>query len=148
MSNQWQQAETHIAIAVYSIQAARGFYEHKLGLSWVKEEVVQEQGVKLALLKAGSTNIELLEPLTEDSPVAKFLQKNGEGIHHLALGTSDLHTQMTSLKHTGISFVSNQPVSGANGTNIAFIPPNQTHGVLLELCEKQGFKRETENEML
>ena len=148
MSNQWQDTGTHIAIAVHSIQVAKIFYKENLGLTWVKEEIVQEQGVKVAFFKAGGIQVELLEPLNQNTTVAKFLRKHGEGIHHLALGTPDIQKVILNMTDKGVSFVSNVVSNGADDTKIAFIPPTESHGVLLEVCEKQTFKRETEENLL
>ncbi|MFK3937719.1 methylmalonyl-CoA epimerase [Alkalihalobacillus sp. NPDC078783] len=137
MTIQWQDNGAHIAIAVHSIQQARKFYEQTLGLNFIKEETVVDQQVNVAFFSSGSMMIELLEPLTKASPVAAFLEKRGEGIHHLALGTRHIEQTMHTLSGRGIQFTNETSTKGANGADIAFISPTQTHGVLLEVCEKQ-----------
>ncbi|TSB46679.1 VOC family protein [Alkalicoccobacillus porphyridii] len=140
MTIDWQKSGTHIGIAVHSIHNAKNFYMKKLGLTWIKEEVVLNQGVKIAFLKAGPIVIELIEPLRKDHTVSKFLHTNGEGIHHLALGVSNLKETMNNLVREGVSFVSNQVDVGADQAQIAFITPRQSHGVLLELCQKPSLE--------
>lgn len=137
MTIQWQDTGAHIAIAVHSIEQAKKFYEQTLGLNLIKEETVDDQQVHVAFFSSGSLMIELIEPLTKESPVALFLKKRGEGIHHLALGTSHIDQTMHTLTERGIQFTKDKSTKGANGAHIAFISPTQTHGVLLEVCEKQ-----------
>ncbi|WYP28012.1 methylmalonyl-CoA epimerase [Alkalihalobacillus sp. FSL W8-0930] len=137
MTIHWQDTGAHIAIAVHSIHQARTFYEHTLGLKFIKEETVVDQQVHVAFYSTGSLMIELIEPLTKESPVAAFLKKRGEGIHHLALGTKHIEQTMQTLTGRGIQFLNDTSTKGADGAHIAFISPSQTHGVLLEVCEKQ-----------
>ena len=137
MTIDWQQSGAHIAIAVHSIQEAKVFYQGKLGLTWMKEEVVLEQGVKIAFLHAGPIVIELIEPLSKEHSLSRFLDKHGEGIHHLALGVTNIKKTMSELVHNGVSFLSDRIEKGADESQIAFISPKQTHGVLLEVCQKK-----------
>ncbi|MRX73132.1 methylmalonyl-CoA epimerase [Bacillus lacus] len=128
----------HIGIAVKSIVKALPFYEEVLGLRCIGVETVEEQGVKVAFLAAGETKIELLEPLSEKSPVSMFIKKRGEGIHHLALGVESIEARLAELKEKGIQLIDETPRAGAGGASIAFLHPKSASGVLLELCEKKG----------
>jgi len=125
----------HIGIAVHSIDASMPFYRDTLGMEFEGTEVVEEQRVKVAFLAVGESRIELLEPTSPDSPVAKFLEKNGEGTHHLAYEVSDIEAVLADLKAKGVRLVDETPRSGAHGTRIAFLHPKATGGVLTELCE-------------
>jgi methylmalonyl-CoA/ethylmalonyl-CoA epimerase len=97
--------------------------------------VVAEQKVKVAFLAVGESRIELLEPTAEDSPVAKFLAKNGEGVHHIAYEVADLAAALTKLEDEGVRLIDTEPRKGAHGTSIAFLHPKATGGVLTELCQ-------------
>lgn len=127
----------HIGVAVRSISEVLPFYESTLGLKLEGIESVDEQKVKVAFLKIGDTKIELLEPTSEDSPVAKFIEKRGEGIHHLALGVDDIKKRLEDLKENGIKMIDETPRNGAGGASIAFLHPKAANGVLVELCEKK-----------
>jgi methylmalonyl-CoA/ethylmalonyl-CoA epimerase len=127
----------HIGVAVRSISNVLPFYEGTLGLKLEGIESVDEQKVKVAFLKIGDTKIELLEPTSEDSPVAKFIEKRGEGIHHLALGVDDIKKRIEELKENGIKMIDEKPRNGAGGASIAFLHPKAACGVLVELCEKR-----------
>lgn len=134
----------HIGIAVNSIEGALPFYKDTLQLTLTGVEEVPSQQVKVAFLSAGETKIELLEPMSEDSAIAKFLLKKGEGIHHVAFGTSELSTRLTELKEKGVPLIDEVPRSGAANSNIAFIHPRGANNVLVELCEKKrGEKNES-----
>lgn len=126
---------SHIGIAVHSIEEAAKFYQ-KLGLEIESIETVESQKVKVAFISIGDVRIELLEPTSEDSPVAKYLEKKGEGIHHLALAVDDLETKLAEIEAKGIRLIDKKPRPGAHGANIAFLHPKSTHGILLELCEE------------
>ncbi|MEC1633612.1 methylmalonyl-CoA epimerase [Bacillus mojavensis] len=128
----------HIGIAVYSINKARAFYEDVLGLTFLHQETVEEQKVTIALFQAGGVYLELIEPLTPDSPVRTFLDKKGEGLHHVAFLCSGLTDQLQALSNRQIDVIDRQPRQGANGKQIAFISPWETNGVLVELCEPKG----------
>lgn len=99
-------------------------------------EVIESQKVKVAFIPVGNVRLELLEPTSEDSTVAKFLVKKGEGIHHLALGTENLEKRLQEIEKKGIKLIDKTPRKGAHNTNIAFLHPTSSHGVLLELCEE------------
>ena len=126
---------SHIGIAVESIEAALPFYREVLGLEYEGEEVVEEQKVKVAFLVIGESRIELLEPTATDSPVAKFLEKNGPGIHHLAYQVEGLQGRLDALKGQGVRLIDETPRLGAHHTRIAFLHPKASGGVLTELCE-------------
>ncbi|WP_191565277.1 methylmalonyl-CoA epimerase [Metabacillus idriensis] len=128
----------HIGVAVRSISQVLPFYERTLGLKLEGIESVEEQKVKVAFLKIGNTKIELLEPTSDESPVAKFIEKRGEGIHHLALGVDDIKKRIEELKENGIKMIDETPRNGAGGASIAFLHPKAANGVLVELCEKRG----------
>ncbi len=131
----------HIGIAVTSIEQALNYYSGVLGLKEEGTETVEEQGVRVAFLNAGNTRIELLEPITETSPVAKFISKRGEGIHHVALGVTSIQARLDELKEKGIGLINETPKIGAHGAQVAFLHPKSTSGVLYELCErKEGEK--------
>ena len=126
----------HIGIAVHSIEKALSFYIELLGLSLEKIESVPSEGVKVAFLKIGETRIELLEPLHKESSIYTYLQKNGEGIHHIALETKNMESQLEQLMKNGVKVIPKTPKKGANNKQISFIHPHSTHGVLYELCSK------------
>ena len=124
----------HIGIAVRSIDAMR-VYE-VLGLKIDHVETVASQGVKTAFLSAGDSNLELLEPVSPDSPVARFIEKRGEGIHHICFRVDDLETHLENLKREGYRLINESPVPGAHGCRVAFLHPAAGNGVLIELSEK------------
>ncbi len=124
----------HIGIAVKSIDDAKIFYE-AIGLFVSHVETVEDQGVKTAFLKIGESNIELLEPIDESSPVFKFLEKRGGGIHHIAIEVEDINSMLAVLKDKGFRLIDEKPRIGAHGKLIAFVHPKTTGGVLLELCQ-------------
>jgi methylmalonyl-CoA/ethylmalonyl-CoA epimerase len=122
----------HIGIAVRSIDEAKKFWVDQLGLRIARIEDVPEQNVRVAILENG---IELLEPTSPDSPVAKFIEKRGEGLHHLTLATGNLADRLKALKAAGVNLIDEKPRVGAGGAAIAFLHPKSAHGVLVELCE-------------
>ncbi len=124
----------HIGIAVRSIDAATIYAA--LGLSIDHLEVVESQGVKTAFVPAGDSNLELLEPLSPDSPVAKFIDKRGEGIHHICFRVDDLQSHLQRLQRQGFRLINEAPVPGAHGCRVAFLHPAAGNGVLIELSEK------------
>ena len=124
----------HIGIAVKSLDAAR-IYE-ALGLKIDHVEDVATQGVKTAFLSIGDANVELLEPLSPESTVAKFIEKRGEGIHHICLRVDDLEAHLARLKEQGFRLINEKPVHGAHGCRVAFLHPAAGNGVLIELSEK------------
>ncbi len=127
----------HLGIAVNSIEAARGFYE-ALGLSVAHEETVDHEQVHTAMISLDDSRIELLEPMSEDSPVGRFLKKRGEGLHHIALHVDDISGTMETLKAKGFRLVSDQVQIGAGGHLYFFVHPSSAGGVLLEICQDPG----------
>lgn len=125
----------HIGIAVNSIAEQRGYYEDVLGASFEGEEVVADQKVKVAFFRVGEVRLELLEPTDPSSTVATFLEKRGQGVHHLAFTVDDLSRRIQELKDRGIRMVDDAPRVGAHRTHIAFLHPKSTFGVLTEICE-------------
>ena len=128
----------HLGIAVRSIAAARTFYEKVLGLPCEGEETVESQKVKIAFFAVGEVHIELLEPTSAESPIAKFLEKNGEGIHHVAYSTDDIAGQIRQAKDNGGRLIHETPIEGAGGKLVAFLHPKSTHGVLTEFCSDKS----------
>ncbi len=131
----------HIGIAVASLDDAVRFYETALGLRCLKREEVPDQKARVAFFDVGGTHIELLEPLAETGPIARFLERHGEGIHHLAFATDDIDAQLERAREAGCRLINERPVSGAGGKQIAFLHPRSTHGVLMELCARPGSER-------
>lgn len=127
----------HIAIAVRNINDAEKLYETALGLKVTHREVVEEQGVRASMLEtsAGDTAIELLEPIGKNSPIFKFLEKKGEGIHHICFKVDDIESALERLKNQGIRLINDTPRPGVDGTKVAFINPKALNGVLIELAE-------------
>lgn len=124
----------HVAIATRSIAVTAEFYK-QLGLELDGIEVVADQKVKVAVMKLGDSAIELIEPVTDDSPISKFLEKRGEGLHHISLEVEDLAKQLEQLKSRDVRLIDEQARVGAEGRLIAFIHPDSTGGVLVELCQ-------------
>ena len=125
----------HIGIAVQSLDATIPFYRDNLGMAFAGIEEVAEQKVRVAMLSVGESKIELLEPTSEDSPVAKFIEKNGTGIHHIAYEVADVEAAIAKLLADGARMIDERPRHGAHGTLIAFIHPKSSNGVLTELCQ-------------
>ena len=126
----------HIGIAVKSIDEALKFYEDILGIKCVSQEVVEEQKVKVAFLPVGDTEVELLESKDEEGPIAKFIEKKGEGIQHIAYKVDDIERSIEELKAKGVRMIDEKPRYGAGGAKIAFLHPKSTFGVLIELCQR------------
>lgn len=127
----------HLGIAVKSLDEAIPYYENILGMKCYSIEEVADQKVKTAFFKVGQTKLELLEPTSEESPIAKFIEKRGEGIHHLAFAVEDgVANALAEMEGKGVRLIDKTPRKGAEGLNIAFIHPKSTHGVLTEFCEK------------
>lgn len=129
---------SHIGIAVRSIETVLPFYTKTLGLEFEGVEEVLSEGVKVAFLKIGESRFELLEATDESSPIHKFIEKNGEGIHHIALEVDDIAARMNHLNKNGLQFIHDKPKKGAHDSKITFLHPKSTHGVLFELCEESG----------
>jgi len=127
---------SHIGIAVSDLEAGIAFYE-KLGLKLESIEEVPSQKVKVAFFPCGDTRIELLEPTAEDSPVAKYIEKKGEGVQHIAFAVDDLPAELAAKETDGILLIDKEPRPGAHGADIAFLHPKSTMGVLIELCKEK-----------
>jgi len=127
----------HIGIAVKDIAGAGMIYEKLLNTTVYKIEAVASEGVRTAFLKAGSNKIELLEPSSEDSPIHKFIEKRGEGVHHIAFDVEDIVAEMERLKKEGFVLLNDQPKEGADNKLVCFIHPKSASGVLIELCQSK-----------
>jgi methylmalonyl-CoA/ethylmalonyl-CoA epimerase len=125
----------HIGIAVKSLDAAKKIYED-LGLHIEHVESVETQKVRTAFLSVGDANLELLEPSSADSTIARYIEKRGEGIHHICLRVDDIEAQLARLKERGYRLINEAPVPGAHGCRVAFLHPAAGNGVLIELSEK------------
>ncbi|MDT5270697.1 MAG: methylmalonyl-CoA/ethylmalonyl-CoA epimerase [Acidobacteriota bacterium] len=125
----------HIGIATRGIEESLGFWRDALGLEVKHTETVEEQGVRVAMLPAGEPRVELLEPTGPDSPVAKFLEKRGPGIHHIAVRVADIRVALARLKAEGARLIDEEPRVGAGGCLVAFVHPSASGGVLLELVQ-------------
>lgn len=126
----------HLGIATKSIDEALKFWQDSLGLENIHTEVVEEQKVRVAMLPIGESRVELLEPISDDSPISKFLEKRGGGIHHIAVEVEDIEAALAKLKAAGARLIDETPKIGAEGCLIAFVHPAATGGVLLELTQK------------
>ncbi len=127
----------HLGIATKDIAEALKFWEDALGLENVHTETVEDQKVRVAMLPIGESRIELLEPTSEDSPITKFLEKRGGGIHHIAVETDDIEAALAKLKREGARLIDEKPRIGAEGCLVAFVHPSSAGGVLLELIESK-----------
>ncbi len=127
----------HIGIAVRSIDESLKYYEGVLGLKCYAVEEVTEQKVKTAFLKIGDIKLELLEATSDDSPIAKFIEKRGEGVQHIAFAVNEIEKVLSEVKEKGIRLIDEKPRKGAEELNIAFLHPKSTGGVLTEFCEKK-----------
>ena len=127
----------HIGIAVKNMENALAFYLDTLGISSVGTEVIEEQKVKVAFLPLGDTELELLESTSPDGPVAKFIEKRGEGIQHIALRVENIEEALNELKEKGAQLIDQQPRYGAGNAKIAFLHPKATGGILLEISERE-----------
>jgi methylmalonyl-CoA epimerase len=125
----------HLGIAIKDLDAGKKLYGKNLGLALKGDEVVESQKVKVSFIQVGESNLELLLPTADDSPVAKFLETKGEGFHHLALEVEDLAGALEELKAAGVRLIDEKPREGAHGALVAFIHPKATYGLLLELCQ-------------
>lgn len=127
----------HIGIAVRSLDEVIPYYTNTLGCPLMKIEEVESQKVRVAFIDAGNIKLELLEPMDPSSPIHKFLEKRGEGIHHIAFGVENIEKRMAELKKDGVQLLNEEPKNGAGGALVAFLHPKSSNGVLYELCEKQ-----------
>ena len=126
----------HLGIATKGIEEALRFWEDALGLENVHTETVEDQKVRVAMLPLGESRIELLEPTSEDSPISKFLEKRGGGIHHIAVEVEDIRAALAKLKAEGARLIDEEPRIGAEGCLVAFVHPAASGGVLLELVQE------------
>jgi methylmalonyl-CoA/ethylmalonyl-CoA epimerase len=125
----------HLGIATKGIDDALAFWRDALGLENVHTEVVEDQKVRVAMLPLGESRIELLEPTSDDSPISKFLEKRGGGIHHIAVEVDDIEASLAKLKEKGMRLIDESPRIGAEGCLVAFVHPSSANGVLLELVQ-------------
>ncbi|HVE99917.1 MAG TPA: methylmalonyl-CoA epimerase [Rubrobacteraceae bacterium] len=131
----------HLGYAVEDIAAAARFYEEYFGAQIGEPEEVEEQGIVATMFEVGESMIELVQPTRPDSPVGKFLQKRGEGFHHVAFQVENLKASLKELKENGVELIDEEPRIGAGGTRMAFVHPKGAHGVLTELVELPADKR-------
>lgn len=127
----------HIGVATRGIEEAATFWKEALGLDPIETEEVAEQKVRLVMLPIGESRIELLEATSPDSPIARFLEKRGPGIHHIAVRVNDIHEALAQLKNRGARLIDAEPRHGASGCLVAFVHPSSTGGVLLELIQSR-----------
>jgi methylmalonyl-CoA/ethylmalonyl-CoA epimerase len=125
----------HLGIAVQDIQASNALFEKLLNTAPYKMEVVEREGVMTSFFQLGESKVELLQATHPDSPIAKYLEKNKQGIHHIALDVDDIYAEMARLEKEGFVLLSNEPKPGADGKIIVFLHPKSTNGVLIELCQ-------------
>lgn len=128
----------HIGIAVQSLEEADAIYMSMLGTPRYKTEEVESEGVRTAFYQVGETKIELLEPTHDDSPIARFLNKRGPGVHHVAFEVGDIKAAMKRLRHAGFVLTHDEPTRGADNKLVSFIHPKSTGGTLIELCQDMG----------
>ena len=125
----------HIGVAVEQIEPALALYRDDFQLTLAHREIVEEQGVEAVLLDVGENHVELLAPLGEDTPVGRFLAKNGPGLHHVAYQVSDIDATLGALKQAGLELIDEQPRIGIRGSRVAFVHPRATAGVLTEIVQ-------------
>lgn len=128
----------HIGIAVNSLGTSDDLFERLLGKKNYKQESVAREGVTTSFYEVGESKVELLEASNDDSPIAKFLTKKGEGIHHIAFGVDDIYAEIERLKKEGFIFISEEPKDGADNKLVVFLHPKSTNGVLIELCQEKA----------
>ncbi len=126
----------HLGIATKGIDEALKFWEDALGLENIHTEIVEDQKVRVAMLPIGESRIELLEPTSEDSPISKFIEKRGGGIHHIAVEVENIEKSLAQLKAKGMRLIDESPRIGAEGCLVAFVHPSAANGVLLELVQE------------
>ena len=127
----------HIGIAVKNLSASVALFEKLLKSPCYKTEIVESENVTTAFLQAGETKIELLESITEDGVIAKFIEKKGEGIHHIAFEVEDIYAEMERLKNEGFTLLNNEPKNGADHKLVCFLHPKNTNSVLIEICQQK-----------
>ncbi|MEG2078141.1 methylmalonyl-CoA epimerase [Chryseobacterium piscicola] len=128
----------HIGIAVKSLGLSNELFTKLLGKESYKQESVEREGVVTSFYNSGESKIELLEASREDSPISKFIDKKGEGVHHLAFGVKDIVFEIERLKKEGFQFISEEPKEGADNKLVVFLHPKCTNGVLIELCQENA----------
>lgn len=126
----------HLGVAVKSLEASNQLFEKLLGTAHYKIEEVASEGVRTSFFKSGPNKIELLEATDEDSPIAKFLEKKGEGVHHVAFAVDDIVAEMKRLEKEGFTLLNEEPKKGADNKLVAFIHPKSANGILIELCQE------------
>jgi len=127
----------HIGIAVKDLEQAKKFYTEVLGMTAMGEETVEQQKVKVCFIPCGDSEVELLESTAPDGPIAKFIDKNGQGVQHIALKVDNIEAAIADLKAKGVRMIDEVPRYGAGGASIAFVHPKSTGGILLELTQRQ-----------
>ena len=127
----------HLGIAIKSLETSDNLFAKLLGKSNYKQESVERKGVTTSLYELGESKIELLEATNPESPIAKFIDKKGEGIHHIAFGVEDIRAEIERLKAEGFVFISEEPKDGADNKLVVFLHPKSTNGVLVELCQEK-----------
>ncbi len=127
----------HLGIAVKSLGLSDDLFSKLLGKDSYKQESVEREGVVTSFYQVGDSKIELLEASKEESPISKFIEKKGEGIHHIAFGVDDIHSEIERLKEAGFQFISEEPKDGADNKIVVFLHPKSTNGVLVELCQEK-----------
>jgi methylmalonyl-CoA/ethylmalonyl-CoA epimerase len=130
----------HIGIAVKNLDETIPYYTETLGLKVLKIEEVASESVRVAFIDAGNVKLELLEPMSDQSAIHSFIEKKGEGIHHIAFGVEGIEERMNELREKGVRILNEQPKIGAGGAQVAFLHPKSSFGVLYELCDKSGLK--------
>lgn len=128
----------HIGIAVTDLEEAIATYEKLLNTACYKQEEVEDQKVNTAFFRTGESKVELLGATSDDSVIAKYIEKNGEGMHHVAFEVEDIHTEMERLREAGFTVLSDKPSRGADNKLVAFVHPKDTKGVLVEICQSLG----------
>jgi len=134
----------HIGIAVKNIESANSLYEQLLGVAPYKQEMVESENVLTSFFKVGESKIELLEGKGEDNAISKFIEKRGEGMHHIAFAVDDIYKSMEELKEKGFRLLMDEPKKGADNKLICFLHPKSANGVLVELCQEINKKNEEE----
>ena len=128
----------HVGIAVKNLEESNALFSTLFGVENYKVEPVESEGVSTSFFQVGPNKMELLEATNPDSPIAKFIEKKGEGIHHIAFEVDDIHAEIKRLKNEGFRMIHNVPKDGADNKLIAFLHPKATNGVLIELCQEKG----------
>lgn len=126
----------HIGIAVRDLQTANSLYEKLLGVSPYKQETVESEGVSTSFFMAGNNKVELLQGITEGNAISSYIEKKGEGIHHIAFDVEDIYAEMERLKDEGFVLINSEPKKGADNKLICFVHPKSANGVLIELCQE------------